>query len=278
MSDMITMDDLNEENMAKLAAMVGQTETRSNVQQGLPRLAIEQQADNDDGEPLPKGSFRIRLDNNTVYAKEITVRMFVRYYSYDLWNQNSPEDSVRTVLSPSLSDDFPDTSGGMKCGKLNKQEVEALSTNSLEHAKQKSIKCTQVIYGVIAGAKDATDTTGEAVDLKGTPFIWSARGSAFMPVANYIREVPSNKIIFGQKVSIATKRNKNGGIVYYVPAFDKPQPVKIVDEDVETLNTFMKDIEKWNERVLKQYNERKENVIAMDDLDVAKALENAEAI
>ena len=278
MSDMITMDDLNEENMAKLAAMVGQTETRSNVQQGLPRLAIEQQADNDDGEPLPKGSFRIRLDNNTVYAKEITVRMFVRYYSYDLWNQNSPEDSVRTVLSPSLSDDFPDTSGGMKCGKLNKQEVEALSTNSLEHAKQKSIKCTQVIYGVIAGAKDATDTTGEAVDLKGTPFIWSARGSAFMPVANYIREVPSNKIIFGQKVSIATKRNKNGGITYYTPVFDKPQPVKIVDEDVETLNTFMKDIEKWNERVLKQYNERKENVIAMDDLDVAKALENAEAI
>ena len=278
MSDMITMDDLNEANMAKLAAMVGQTETRSNVQQGLPRLAIEQQADNDDGEPLPKGSFRIRLDNNTVYAKEITVRMFVRYYSYDLWNQNSPEDSVRTVLSPSLSDDFPDTSGGMKCGKLNKQEVEALSTNSLEHAKQKSIKCTQVIYGVIAGAKDATDTTGEAVDLKGTPFIWSARGSAFMPVANYIREVPSNKIIFGQKVSIATKRNKNGGITYYTPVFDKPQPVKIVDEDVETLNTFMKDIEKWNERVLKQYNERKENVIAMDDLDVAKALENAEAI
>ena len=252
MSDMITMDDLNEENMAKLAAMVGQTETRSNVQQGLPRLAIEQQADNDDGEPLPKGSFRIRLDNNTVYAKEITVRMFVRYYSYDLWNQNSPEDSVRTVLSPSLSDDFPDTSGGMKCGKLNKQEVEALSTNSLEHAKQKSFKCTQVIYGVIAGAKDATDTTGEAVDLKGTPFIWSARGSAFMPVANYIREVPSNKIIFGQKVSIATKRNKNGGITYYTPVFDKPQPVKIVDEDVETLNTFMKDIEKWNERVLKQ--------------------------
>jgi hypothetical protein len=126
MSNMITMDDLNEENMAKLAAMVGQTETRATTTQGLPRLAIEQQADNDDGEPLPKGSFRIRLDNSTVYAKEITVRMFVRYYSYDLWNQNSPEDSIRTVLAPSLSDDFPDTSGGMKCGKLSKQEVEGL--------------------------------------------------------------------------------------------------------------------------------------------------------
>ena len=277
MSDMITMDDLNEENMAKLAAMVGQTETRPASQQGLPRLAIEQQSENDEGEPLPKGSFRIRLDSSTVYAKEITVRMFIRYYSYDLWNQQSPEDSIRTVLTPSLSDDFFDTSGGMKCGKLSKQEVEGLSTNSLEHAKQKSIKCTQVVYGIITGAKDATDGSDDKVDLAGTPFIWSARGSAFMPVANYIREVPSNKIIFGQKVNIATKRNKNGGIVYYVPAFDKPQPVKIVDEDVETLNTFMQDIEKWNVRVLKQYNERKENVLAMDDLDVAKALETAEA-
>jgi hypothetical protein len=145
MSDMITMDDLNEENMAKIAAMIGQTDNRPATQQGLPRLAIEQQSENDDGEPLPKGSFRVRLDNNTVYSKEISVRMFVRYYSYDLWNQQSPEDSIRTVLAPSLSDDFPDTSGGMKCGKLSKQEVEGLSTNSLEHAKQKSIKCTQVV-------------------------------------------------------------------------------------------------------------------------------------
>ena len=99
-----------------------------------------------------------------------------------------------------------------------------------------------------------------------------------MPVSNYIREVPSNKIIFGQKVKIATKRNKNGGITYYTPVFDKPQAVKISDEDVETLNTFIQDIERANERVLKMYNERKENVLAMDDLDVAKALENAEAI
>ena len=275
---MITMDDLNEENMAKLAAMVGQTETRATTTQGLPRLAIEQQADNDDGEPLPKGSFRIRLDNSTVYAKEITVRIFVRYYSYDLWNQNSPEDSIRTVLAPSLSDDFPDTSGGMKCGKLSKQEVEDLAPNSLEHATQKSIKCTQGVYGGNTGATNATDNAGDTVDLAGTPFIWSARGSAFMPVANYIREVPSNKIIFGQKVKIATKRNKNGGITYYTPAFYEPQAVKISDEDVETLNTFIQDIERANERVLKLYNERKENVLAMDDLDVAKALENAEAI
>ena len=66
--------------------------------------------------------------------------------------------------------------------------------------------------------------------------------------------------------------------VYYFTCFKKLQTVKNGEEDVETLNTFMKDIERWNERVLKQYNERKENVLGMDDLDVAKALENAEAI
>ncbi len=36
MSDIVTMDDLNEENMAKIAAMIGQTDSRPATQQGLP--------------------------------------------------------------------------------------------------------------------------------------------------------------------------------------------------------------------------------------------------
>ena len=276
MSELMKIDEVNEENLAKVAAMIGQVDTsRPEVAAGLPRLAIEQQNENKEGDTLPKGSFRLRVGEQTVYSKEIEARFFVRYYSYDLWNQDNPEDSIRTVLAPSLSDDFPDTSGGNKCGKLAKDEIANLSTNSLEHAIQKSIKCTQVIYGTIIKADNAATADGEEVDLKGTPFIWSARGSAFMPVNTYIREVPSNKIMFGQKVKIATKRNVNGSVIYYTPVFDKPQPIKVTDKDIELLNTFMEDINKWNTRVLKQYNERKDTVLAREDLDIAKELESA---
>ena len=270
------IDEVNEENLAKVAAMIGQVDnSRPEVAAGLPRLAIEQQNENKEGDTLPKGSFRLRVGDQTVYSKEIEARFFVRYYSYDLWNQENPEDSIRTVLAPSLSDDFPDTSGGNKCGKLAKDEIANLSTNSLEHAIQKSIKCTQVIYGTVTKAEGAATADGEEVDLKGTPFIWSARGSAFMPVNTYIREVPSNKIMFGQKVKIATKRNVNGSVIYYTPVFDKPQSVKVTDKDIELLNTFMEDISKWNTRVLKQYNERKDTVLAREDLDIAQELESA---
>ena len=276
MSELMKIDEVNEENLAKVAAMIGQVDnSRPEVAAGLPRLAIEQQNENKEGDTLPKGSFRLRVGEQTVYSKEIEARFFVRYYSYDLWNQDNPEESIRTVLAPSLSDDFPDTSGGNKCGKLAKDEIANLSTNSLEHAIQKSIKCTQVIYGTITKAEGAATADGEEVDLKGTPFIWSARGSAFMPVNTYIREVPSNKIMFGQKVKIATKRNVNGSVIYYTPVFDKPQSIKVTDKDIELLNTFMEDINKWNTRVLKQYNERKDTVLAREDLDIAQELESA---
>ena len=278
MSTVMKIEDFNDENVAKIAAMIGQVDVNSNAAVGLPRLAIEQQNETKEGETLPKGAFRLRMGDKSIYSKEMELRLFVRYYSYDLWNNEQPELSVRTVLAPSLSDDFPDTSGGNKCGKLSKDEASGLPVNSIEHAKQKSIKCTQAVYGVVTSAPDAKTVEGEEVDLKGTPFIWAARGSAFMPVANYIREVPSTKLMFGQKAKLATKRNVNGSVIYYTPVFDKPKPVKVENGDIELLNTFMEDIDKWNVRVIKEYRDRKDAVLSRDDLDVANSLEAVDSI
>tara|TARA_R110000803_G_scaffold47434_4_gene98943 strand:- start:738 stop:1562 length:825 start_codon:yes stop_codon:yes gene_type:complete len=272
------IEDFNDENVAKIAAMIGQVDVNSNTAVGLPRLAIEQQNETKEGETLPKGAFRLRMGDKSIYSKEMELRLFVRYYSYDLWNNEQPELSVRTVLAPSLSDDFPDTSGGNKCGKLSKDEASGLPVNSIEHAKQKSIKCTQAVYGVVTSAPDAKTVEGEEVDLKGTPFIWSARGSAFMPVADYIREVPSTKLMFGQKAKLATKRHVNGSVIYYTPVFEKPKPVKVENGDIELLNTFMEDIDKWNVRVIKEYRDRKDAVLSRDDLDVANSLEAVDSV
>lgn len=278
MSTVMKIEDFNDENVAKIAAMIGQVDVNSNAAVGLPRLAIEQQNETKEGETLPKGAFRLRIGDKSIYSKEMELRLFVRYYSYDLWNNEQPELSVRTVLAPSLSDDFPDTSGGNKCGKLSKDEASGLPVNSIEHAKQKSIKCTQAVYGVVTSAPDAKTVEGEEVDLKGTPFIWSARGSAFMPVADYIREVPSTKLMFGQKAKLATKRHVNGSVIYYTPVFDKPKPVKVENGDIELLNTFMEDIDKWNVRVIKEYRDRKDAVLSRDDLDVANSLEAVDSV
>ena len=278
MSTVMKIEDFNDENVAKIAAMIGQVDVNSNTAVGLPRLAIEQQNETKEGETLPKGAFRLRMGDKSIYSKEMELRLFVRYYSYDLWNNEQPELSVRTVLAPSLSDDFPDTSGGNKCGKLSKDEASGLPVNSIEHAKQKSIKCTQAVYGVVTSAPDAKTVEGEEVELKGTPFIWSARGSAFMPVADYIREVPSTKLMFGQKAKLATKRHVNGSVIYYTPVFEKPKPVKVENGDIELLNTFMEDIDKWNVRVIKEYRDRKDAVLSRDDLDVANSLEAVDSV
>jgi len=264
-----------DDNMAKIAEMIGQADTsNSNATMGYPRLAIEQQNENTSGDVLPKGSYRFKMNGKALYSKNIEVRLFVRYYGYDFYSNERPEDSVRTVLQPSLSDDFPDTAGGDRCGKLGKDEIASLPANSIEHARQKNIKCTQVVYGMVTkGTGESVDK--ETIDLADTPFIWSARGSAFMPVANFIREIPSNKIMFSQKAKMSTKRNVNGSVIYYTPIFEKPQTVKVSETDITILNEFMEDIKGWNERVLKDHNERKENVLLKEDLDVAKELESA---
>ena len=248
MSNVISLDNLNNENMAKVAAMIGQTSTAPSGVTGFPRLAIEQQNENDAGDVLPKGSFRLKTGEKTLYSKELEVRFFVRYYSYDLWNNTNPDLSVRTVLQPSLSDNFPDTSGGEKCGKLSKDEIASLQKTSIEFTKQSNIKATQVVYGVVHKGSASEVDSDKHVDISGTPFIWSARGSAFMPVANYIREIPSNKIMFSQKAKLSTARNKNGAIVYYTPVFDKASGVKVSDADIEMVKSFMDDISKWNDR------------------------------
>ena len=274
MTDLVKIDDI-EANMAKIAEMIGQKDTsNSNASQGYPRLAIEQQNENTNGDVLPKGSYRFKVSGKSVYTKDVEVRFFVRYYGYDFYNNENPEESVRTVLQPSLSDDFPDTAGGDRCGKLSKDEVAALPANSIEHARQKNLKATQVVYGL--GAKGKGETVhGDELNLAGTPFVWSARGSAFMPVANFIREIPGNKIMFSQRAKLATKRNVNGSVIYYTPVFEKPQTIKVSEEDITMLNEFMEDIKGWNDRVLKDYNEKKENVLLKEDLDVAKDLESA---
>jgi len=94
-------------------------------------------------------------------------------------------------------------------------------------------------------------------------------------VANFIREIPGNKIMFSQRAKLATKRNVNGSVIYYTPVFEKPQTIKVSEEDITMLNEFMEDIKGWNDRVLKDYNEKKENVLLKEDLDVAKDLESA---
>ena len=276
MNDVLTLKDISNENLDKVAAMIGQKDNRKGgANTGFPRLAIEQQNENDSGDVLPKGSFRLKTGNDVLYAKDLEVRLFVRYYSYDLWNNSNPELSVRTVLQPSLSDNFPDTSGGERCGKLSKDEIAALPKNSIEHARQSNIKATQVVYGVVHKGSATRAESDDEVDVSGTPFIWSARDSAFMPVANYIREIPSNKIMFSQKVKISTSRNKNGTVIYYTPVFDKPAGVQVKDKDIELVKSFMEDIGRWNDRVLKEYNERKESVLSKEDLEVSDVLEEA---
>ena len=269
------IDEITEENLELVARMIGQTDkSTSSAGSGLPRLAIEQDTESDSGEALPKGHYRLRSGDHTFHVKSPVVRFFVRYFTYDLWNAENPEDSIRSVMKASLRDEFPDSSGGMKSGKLSKKEAETLTPNSIEAAKQKLIKTTQVIYGIIHEGVGVT-VDGEEQDLKGTPFIYSARGSAYVPVSDHIKKLGSRKIMFSILTKLATQRHKNGAVVYYSPVLIEGDTVKIDSKDMEQLKLFFDDIEKYNSRILKSYNEHQKAVLTSEELDIDRELEVA---
>ena len=274
-TSLTTLEDLNTLGVENLTAMIGQAGMGKPANVGIPRLAIEQMADNDDGDKLPKGEYRLRIEDKDYYIKNPTVRFYVRYFSYDSFNSESPKDSPRTVLKPSLKDEFPDSKGGNKCGKLTTQEIEALPESSKLKVAQKSIKCTQVVYGYIDGKCEGTTLNGETEDLDGTPFVYSVRGSAFQPVWNFIGKLGQKTIMFSLQLRLSTKRNKMGSVTYFTPEIEEFDKVSIVDDDVKRISFIMDDISSYNDRIISMHKEHLKDKLTGEELAVSDSLEVA---
>ena len=274
-TNLTTVEDLNSISTENLAAMMGQVGLGKPVNAGIPRLAIEQMAENDEGERLPKGNIRLRVDGVDYYFdKDPLVRLYARYFAYDAFNAENPKESPRTVMKPSLKDDFPDSKGGNKCGKLSAQEVDALPKDSSLLAAQKAIKCTQIVYGYVHSGTAKT-IEGQEQDMSGTPFVWSVRGSAFQPIWNYIAKLGQKTIMFSRVVEIRTKRNKMGSVTYFTPELEDIETLPLNDDDVGRINTIMEDIKKYNDRIVSQHKEHLKDKLTSSELDVSDSLEVA---
>lgn len=274
-TNLTTVEDLNKISTENLAAMIGQVGLGKPVNSGIPRFAIEQMAENDEGERLPKGSYRLKVDGEDYYFDgDPLVRLYVRYFAYDAFNADNPKESPRTVMKPSLKEDFPDSKGGMKCGKLTPQEIEALPKDSSLLAAQKAIKCTQIIYGYVHQGHVKT-IEGEEQDMVGTPFVWSVRGSAFQPLWNYIGKLGQKNIMFSNVIELKTKRNKMGSVTYFTPELSDVEKLKLNDDDVGRINTIMDDIKSYNNRIVTQHKEHLKDKLTSEELDVSDSLEVA---
>jgi len=262
--DLVTAKEIDTDT---LMAMLGQKDLSSTSSESskafLPRLSIEHNTEDDDGNSLPRGKWRVRDANGeTVHSDTVIFRPFLRRYMYSVWDQGQQNYSSMTIQASSFGDKFFDTTGGLKCGKIDRKELDLLASDDPARTLQAGIKCSQIIYGTVALSGNA-----EAI-----PHAWYAKGSNFMPVSDWIKTLEKQgKLLFNTRALLTTSKQKYGGNIFYKANIEVKDSVEFVPKgDVPLLESFMDIVNLHNSDIEEKYKESRkdfEDVEIVDSLD-----------
>ena len=257
MTELTTMNTTLPENLSKVSTedmmkLTGQMDY-SKTKSSLGRLAINHASEDNEGNNLPRGWFSLYTSEETVYGEKASMRVFMRTYSYFVWDNEQAAFSCQTVQAPSFGGDFYDTEGGLKCGKLDRKTLEALPKDSPEWAVQKSIKCSQNLYGLVS-FENAKNRSGGKTTVKDVPCIWYAKGANFSPVNDCLRSLGrQNQPMWLINIGLSSVRKKKGGNIYFHAELTPQKTVTHCEEDDVLLRQFMESVKFYNDTVMKAY-------------------------
>ena len=242
--------------------------TGGNRQVGLPRININYAAEDDDGTPLTRGEWKMMYEGKMIYAPSVDIQILLRTYEYSVWDQETNSFSCKSVQKTVLSGDFPDSLGGNKCGRLTREQEDALSKDDPVYLHSRSVVCNQVIYGKITG--DFVDADGNGVQVVDQPIISYFKRSGFKPVADFIDTLNKQKKVMQKSVAnFSTGKNKKGSVTYWTPVVNFAKAVEIKEEDKELMRMFGDTVKAHNETVTNQYREAVKLVATDDESDLA---------
>ena len=256
----------SDDDTATFMELTGQAKSTSNV--GLPRLNINYDTETDDGVALTRGSWKMFLDGEFLYAKEVFIRPILRTFEWSVYDMEQGTFTCKSVQKPTLAGEFPDTSAGNKCGRLSAKEEELLSDDDPLKVKSRSAVCNQVIYGQVSGAFTKAD--GTKVDVKDKPFVSYFKRSGFKPIRDFIDSLTRQKKIM-QKVMIklTTSRVKSGSVTYYIPVPTLHSEVQVSDSDKSLMKDFSETVKAHNENVLIQHREAQKLISPSEEQDLS---------
>ena len=263
--------DFNNISDMELMKLTGQTDSGG---QGsvLGRLSINYQTEDENDKPLPRGHFVLPVDGDNVYAKEVTFRPFIRLYAYSYWD-NSEEEFTSSVQMPSLGDQFADSKGTYKCGKLSREEIERLPDNDPQRVIQSSIKCNQVLYGVATMVGKKSDE--QEIKVKEVPCVFYAKGVNYIPFSTMLSGlVKQKKPMIRTNLIVSTKKQKSGGNTYFSVGIKTGSTVELSDTDKELLKEFMVAVKSVNESVMEKHRSAVKSKTRDGDHSLAIELDN----
>ena len=268
------MSSDNIEEMMKLTGQGGAVTEKV----GLPRLNINYDQETDDGYNLVRGDWKMYLDGRFIFAKEVKLRALLRTYEYSMWDAEANEGkggfSCKSVQKTSFGGMFPDTQGGNKCGRLTRDEEDALDKDDPRYLASRAVVCNQVIYGRISGKFNEQDGTPCVVSDE--PVIAYFKRSGFKPISDFIQGLTKqNKLMAQTSILLRTNKQKKGSVTYWTPMPTFDSTVSITDADKELMGTFAETVKGHNENVMNGHREALK--LMSDDADIDLAADFADA-
>ena len=223
-------------SVEELMAISGQESKRS----FLPRLSINRQSEDEEGNALPMGSFAFYHDESgsTVYAKEVSFRPFLNRYQYMAYDPEERKYTSRSIVFQNWDQDAIDATGTLRCGKVPAKNHDTLSAK--DAAKQRDIKCYRMMYGVVSATAEIP-STGDSVEVVNYPVLWRATGTSWWIIGDAQKLITQRKQpLMNYPWTLTTERAKAGGNIFYKPVIkvDFSEVVALTDADYETLVVF----------------------------------------
>jgi hypothetical protein len=253
----------NREELMKLSGQADEDTPKT----GLSRLNINYTDETDEGITLKKGVWKVYYDGEFVYADSLDFRPLVRTYEWSVWDQDEGKFSSRSVQAPSLDYQFPDTSGGNKCGRLSKSEEEELGDSHALTLASRLATCNQVFYALIT--MDGKTADGTEVKIENYPVVSYFKRSGFRPAREAIERLGRNTLMNEVVFDLTTKRNKMGSVTYYTPVFTQKDTVKMDDATMETMAMFLETVKASNSTILDQHKEAAKAKANEEEVDLA---------
>ena len=261
---------------------IGQDDGAKRV--GVPRLTINRNPEDDDGNQLPMGAYSVFHSDvgQNVYGKPAYFRPFLNTMQYMQYSPEKEEYVNRSIIFKNWKEEAIDIQGGTRCGKIPQREWEKLGLTNEELANQRTIKCYRLVFGLVSFDGHTEDKT--SVKVKDYPVLWRGTGVQFNPVGNALQAISERKkLMFNCLLNLDSQKKKNGSNVYYVSSIkvDADANIKLSKDDELALSKFQTIINEENSEVLELYrNAQKGNLKTVDTVDekIVEVVDPAQAL
>lgn len=246
-------------NVAEIMMVTGQSDPSFQNSKFIPKLSINHQADDEDGNSLPRGQWKVAHGGKDIFSKVAKFRIYKSTYQYSVYDPQTNKYPLTSVQFVNWGEPCIDNTGNEhKAAGYKKAVIKAFPQY------EKSLRCERLLYGTV-----------DLDDLKNIPCFWPAKGENFRTITDVLDGLTKqNKLMAFYPLTMTSERKKNGGNTYFTASISVPDVEDLEGFDMqkftETLKVFDDAITSENDKIIAEFNKKR---IAPSD-SFAKAFHN----